>query len=108
MWDNRIVSCCRTEEGKGFILIEGDYKGVGASQAMRVVLVNVYAPCSDRDKEVLWGDIENVLLASNCLIKCLMGDFNVVRYAFERKGVNEVRLNNLEMVRFNDLLTGVI
>jgi len=53
MWDNKIFSCCRTEEGKGFILIEGDYKGVGSSQAVRVVLVNVYAPCFDRDKEVL-------------------------------------------------------
>lgn len=50
-----------------------------------MTFVNVCGPHDDAARRVMWSDLTVVHANSNgCL--CLMGDFNVVRNASERKG----------------------
>lgn len=62
--------------------------------------VNVYGPHVDAARRVMWFDLLQVHATSNkCL--CLMGDFNVVRNASERKGSNFHQRRGAE---FNDFI----
>ena len=84
---------------KGYILTEGEYKCGGVRQGMRVLFINIYAPCSNPEV-VLWS----VLQGSNYSNRCLIGDFNSVRFVSERKGVNTGVANHTELVRFNEFI----
>ena len=71
---------------------------------MNVVVLNVYALCSNNEKWLLWREIENVLANVNCLVRCIIGDFNSVRCASERKGINSGAVINSEIARFCDFI----
>jgi len=62
MWDNKVFSCFGSVEGKGFILIEGWYKSGESDSGVKVIVVNVYPPCSIREKEQLLKEIEGLLV----------------------------------------------
>jgi len=61
VWDNKKFTYSRAEERKGFILTEGMYKSGDSVVGVKVAVLNVYAPCSNNDKEVLWSDLECLL-----------------------------------------------
>jgi hypothetical protein len=52
---------------------------------------NVYAPCDNRDQEVLWESLSVRILPSRGSKVCVCGDFNTVRSREERRSVAESR-----------------
>jgi len=98
------VSCSRSVEGSGFILIEGTYRSGDYDSGVKVVVINVYAPCTNREKVLLWREIEALLVNVNSPIRCLIGDFNSVRSAAERKGIHSGTVNSCDLARFNDFI----
>jgi len=58
---------------------------------MLLTIVNVYLPCSNNDKYLLWDKIAHIKLGETCEVWCVLGDFNMVRYANERKGIGSDR-----------------
>jgi len=72
-------------EDKGFILIVGKYRCGGAMNSVNVAIMNVYGPCSNNDKFILWREIEHIKSNENCAVWCVLGDFNYIRCEFERK-----------------------
>jgi len=104
LWDNKKFTCSRLEEGKGFILTEGMYKSGDSVVGVKVAVLNIYAPCSNSDKVVLWRDLECLLGNGTAYNRCLIGDFNSFRVASERKGITSGTVNKYEMASFNDFI----
>jgi len=50
----------------------------------------------------MWDKIVDIKLRNGHLIWCLVGDFNVVRYPCERKGLGSGTTYRVEMDNFND------
>jgi len=53
---------------------------------------------------LLWRQVEDNLANSNCLIRCVIGDFNSVKNAYERKGNNNGTVSNCEIAMFNEFI----
>jgi len=66
--------------------------------------MNIYAPCSNKDKVLLWKEVEDNLATANCCIRCMIGDFNSFRKASERKCTNSGTVNNCEIARFIEFI----
>jgi len=66
--------------------------------------MNIYAPCSNKDKVLLWKEVEEKLATTNCLTRCVIGDFNSVRNVSERKGMNNGKVNMCELARFSEFI----
>jgi len=69
---------------------------------VKVLIINIYAPCSNKDEVLLWKEVEDKLATANCCIRCVIGDFNSVRKASERKGLNNGTVNNYDITRFSE------
>jgi len=52
----------------------------------------------------LWREIEGQLVNINGSITCLIDDFNSVRFASERKGINCGMINKGDLIRLNDFI----
>jgi len=102
MWHYKVFKCVISADGRGFVIIEGEYKCDASGIDVNVAIMNVYAPCSTKEKVLLWREIENMLANVNCLTRCVIGDFNSVRDASERKGISNEMVNNSEIVRFRE------
>jgi len=63
--------------------------------------MNVYSPYSNNEKFLLWDDIVQIKSNESCALWCVLGDFNAVRYACERKGRGNRNSNRMEMKKFN-------
>ena len=71
---------------------------------VKVVIMNIYAPCPSKEKMLLWRKIQDVLASVNNSIKCVIGDFNSGRVASERKGIGNGVVNNSDIARFREFL----
>jgi len=103
MWDNKVFKCESSVEGKGFVLVMGDYCCAGSGSVVKVLIMNIYAPCSIKDKVLLWK-IENKLAIANCSIRCIIGDFNSVMKASERRDMSCEAMNNYDNARFSEFI----
>lgn len=81
---------------KGFILIIGEYKSESGGLGVEVAIINVYGPCSNTRKNILWDEIENVKLRQNCSVWCVLGDFNSIKSVNERRGIGNRGVNSKE------------
>ena len=68
---------------------------------MKIGVINVYSSCINSEKMTLWEEIVCTMDTNNSLAWCVVGDFNAVRYPSERKGIDQERVNRLEMERLN-------
>ena len=91
-------------EGKGFVLVEGVYSNSASSTAVKVLVMNIYALCSNKDKVLFWKEVEEKLATTSCLTRCVIGDFNSVRNDSERKGMNNGKVNMCELARFSEFI----
>ncbi|XP_068485324.1 uncharacterized protein [Phaseolus vulgaris] len=97
MWHKDVFIYDSHVMGKGFIFVFG----LHVKANCRCGVVNVYAPCSLREKKVLWGELTRIKLAYQDLIWCFFGDFNAVRILSERKGTRERESQSSEIRDFN-------
>lgn len=81
IWDTNLFSVDRVFSSKGFLGVEGIWKGCSE----KVSLCNIYGPQDSSGKLLLWDSLLKINQSSTSWW-CLMGDFNVVRWAEERLG----------------------
>jgi len=104
LWDKKVFNCTKSVDGKGYVLIEGVYNCISSGKDVKVVIMNIYTPCPNKEKMLLWREIQDVLASVNSSIKCVIGDFNSVRIASERKGIGSGVVNNSDIARFREFL----
>ncbi|XP_071708614.1 uncharacterized protein [Rutidosis leptorrhynchoides] len=80
VWDPNIFVTNRVVERDSFIAVKGYWKDVGTE----LILVNTYGPQNDTKKKQMWSDLSDILRYSDA-IWAIFGDFNEVRFNFERK-----------------------
>ena len=81
LWDSSAFEFSLSIKNRFFIRMSGVIKGSGD----RINFINVYAPQGVAAKIELWGLIERKI-GSDSGFWVILGDFNVVRFAEERKG----------------------
>lgn len=64
--------------------------------------MNVYFSCVNSEKYQLWQEKGKAKGKESCQAWCIIGDFNAVRCASERKSNRMNNQNSDEMVKFND------
>lgn len=104
MWDNKVFKSASSMDERGYVLVEGEYLCGASGSQVKVAIMNIYAPCSNREKVLLWKDIENILANVLCSTKCVIGDFNSVRDVSERKGIGNGMVNNSDIARFREFI----
>lgn len=81
-----------------FICLMGSLQDSG----LQCAFVNVYAPCNREGKQQLWSRLVELKLNSGIDFWCLLGDFNAVRAAEERRGLGvESQTQRMETQEFN-------
>ncbi|CAM8969112.1 unnamed protein product [Rhodiola kirilowii] len=83
VWDPEFMLLRSEVKGKGFILVQGYVKG--DQQPVLINLVNVYAPCNEKEKAALWESLVSLkpLYEGEWIVG---GDFNSVLIEEERRG----------------------
>ncbi|GKU94766.1 hypothetical protein SLEP1_g8212 [Rubroshorea leprosula] len=94
-WNSKVIKATRILEGENFIGIEG----LWCPDNEQIILINVYSPCQLPGKRVLWTELRSLIENGGEKI-CIMGDFNTVRKAEERKGSSGVTRDMREFDNF--------
>lgn len=89
MWKRGCFVLNSEFHGDNFLGLEGFW---GVDQ-VNVTIVNVYAPCDLRGKKKLWDEIVSVKEFKGGEKWCVLGDFNSIKSANERKGVDGYNRN---------------
>jgi len=100
MWHRNIFVCERHLKGKGYLILIGTHN----EKHVPIVIVNVYSPCDSKSKWNLCEELVNIRKNERCKTWCMMGDFNAVKKADERKGLNIRRTNKRENIGFNNFI----
>ncbi|CAJ2633139.1 exodeoxyribonuclease-like [Trifolium pratense] len=83
LWDTSEVEVWSTESREHVLWCRGRFVKSGEE----FLLANVYAPCDDGAKQVLWASLSTQIQASGRERVCVCGDFNTVRHVDERRSV---------------------
>lgn len=94
MWNNKTFNCVNTEEGKGYIVIRGDYRLDQGGRLIHVEIINVFSSCAINDKRDLWKQIGHIKSSNDSIARCVVGDFNSVRHSSGRRGIGHTRVNS--------------
>ncbi|KAH7863089.1 hypothetical protein Vadar_013200 [Vaccinium darrowii] len=99
LWDSRVVE--KIEEEYGLFSVSCLFKNV--MDGFQWVFTGVYGPVIDRHRGDLWDELSAMAYRWDAPW-CVGGDFNVVRFPYERLGCNAVSRN---MRRFSDFINEV-
>ncbi|WJX38360.1 hypothetical protein P8452_26031 [Trifolium repens] len=82
LWDSDRGKLLYSFQGQGFlgVVLEWGEKNI------RCIVLNVYAPCNLEAKKQLWVDLIVARRTHMADLWCMLGDFNSVREATERRG----------------------
>ncbi|PWA19483.1 cytochrome P450 [Artemisia annua] len=97
VWDKRKFVSISTTIGDGFLAVLGSWQAVD----IPCLFVVVYAPQDQKSKLKLWDNIEKIIALHDTL-SVILGDFNEVRFASERKGTN---FNHIGASHFNSFIS---
>ncbi|KAH7846593.1 hypothetical protein Vadar_015807 [Vaccinium darrowii] len=96
LWDSRVVE--KIDEELGMFSVSCLFKNV--TDGFQWVFTGVYGPVIDRHKGELWEELSAMAYRWDAPW-CVGGDFNVVRFPYERSGSNAITRN---MRRFSDFI----
>lgn len=96
VWDPQVFVKSRSITTRSFVAIEGDC----VSKGVRLMFIVVYAPNDCRFRKLLWLRLKSLIRGWEGEV-VLVGDFNEVRYAFERSGS---LFNSASAALFNDFI----
>jgi len=97
MWHKDAFSYGSHVGGTGFIAAVGQYLKTNS----QCIVVNVYAPCDQKEKLVLWDALTTLKQQYHAMAWCFCGDFNAVRRDDERNGVRGCSRQKKEIDNFN-------
>ncbi|XP_071739376.1 uncharacterized protein [Rutidosis leptorrhynchoides] len=102
VWDTRFFITNRVVERESFIAIKGKWLDAGTE----LIFINVYGPQTDEAKKKMWSDLNEVMNYDEAMW-IILGDFNKVRFASERKNTvfveNRAAMFN-KFIKDNELL----
>lgn len=81
-WDDNRFGCSSHWSIGGAVVVVGYWRQTGE----RYCIVNVYAPCCEKEKSELWDRLELVLEQWKDVMVCVIGDFNSILNVGERVG----------------------
>ncbi|KAL8473622.1 hypothetical protein ACS0TY_030457 [Phlomoides rotata] len=82
IWNRKVFSKISVWHIKGMLVVNGIWREDNA----KVMIINVYAPCTVMEKEQLWDAIKIVLEQNEEVRTCVLWDFNSIREENERIG----------------------
>ncbi|PWA73278.1 reverse transcriptase domain, Reverse transcriptase zinc-binding domain protein [Artemisia annua] len=97
VWDKRKFASISTTIGDGFLAVLGSWQAVD----IPCLFVVVYDPQDQKSKLKLWDNIEKIIALHDTL-SVILGDFNKVRFASERKCTN---FNHIGSSHFNSFIS---
>jgi len=102
IWRKSCASVVSSFQGEGYVRVNLDW-GV---EKIRCIDINVYSKCDLPAKKRLWDNLIGERQTRGGGVWCVLGDFNVVGWRDERRGVNEEASSThiLEIFLFNSLL----
>ncbi|WJX68115.1 hypothetical protein P8452_52517 [Trifolium repens] len=83
LWDGDKGKLLYSFQGQGFLGVCLEW----GQKKVRVLTLNVYAPCNFEAKKQLWVELLVAKRTYTADLWCILGDFNSVRDSSERKGV---------------------
>ncbi|KEH17203.1 endonuclease/exonuclease/phosphatase family protein [Medicago truncatula] len=101
VWDPSVLNVWMTVNIANCLIIKGTF--IKNNEVF--CLANIYAPCDNRGRQVLWDAVSNLLLLHGDVAWFVLGDFNVVRSSEERRG----RFENtfyVDYAPFNQFIDG--
>ena len=99
VWDTSEVDVWSSVRGDSFLMIHDRF----VKSNDDFYLCNVYAPCDQRAKQMLWTSLSARLHLLGPAKVCICGDFNSVRSAEERRFVRGSQLVH-DFAPFNDFI----
>lgn len=101
VWKKNLFVLESSVEGPGYLGLIG----LWGNDQQRCVIVNIYSGCSIAEKRALWSALISWRCSCHVDAWCLVGDFNAVRNADERRGSSgTLNSQRLEMREFNDFI----
>lgn len=83
-WDDSKFRCSSHWCIGGVVVMVGRWRETGED----LCIVNVYAPCEEMDKRLLWDRLQLIVDQWSDYNLCLIGDFNAILEEGERVGVS--------------------
>lgn len=99
LWRRKGFVLQHSFSGTGFLGVKGIWEGTQQS----VFIFNIYAPCNLSGKRAMWDELRALRARNSGSHWCLTGDFNAVRYTYERKG-NSSWVSSTDCSEFNDFI----
>ncbi|XP_045831090.1 uncharacterized protein LOC123922415 [Trifolium pratense] len=96
LWDSTEVKVWSTESREHVLWCHGRFSKTGEE----FLVANVYAPCDDGAKQILWDSLTVRLLSLVGKMVCVCGDFNAVKSVDERRSSRGGQ-RSLDHVPFN-------
>ncbi|GKU89286.1 hypothetical protein SLEP1_g3443 [Rubroshorea leprosula] len=103
LWNSNLFDVSKELVGSGFC---GMY-GVWGKDKIPCYFLNVYAPCENHGKQLLWNEISNLMYEYGEGNWCIGGDFNAIHNREEKRGRS---FDDLAMRAFNCFIeeTGLV
>jgi hypothetical protein len=103
-----ILSIWKKSLGPVAFSVMGEVVGVCldlVDKSVRCCIINVYAKCNIADKRRLWREVLMTRRGFGEVAWCIVGDFNSVLNANERRGVRLINTITNEMVEFGNFVS---
>ncbi|KAL8546335.1 hypothetical protein ACS0TY_006158 [Phlomoides rotata] len=100
IWNTKVFSKTSSWHINGMLVVNGRWVEDGTY----LVIINVYAPCSFREKEQLWEAIKILVDQYEDRKICVVGDFNSIRVESERIG-RTVEVDHRDINLFEEFIS---
>ncbi|KAL5169552.1 putative plastid-lipid-associated protein 11, chloroplastic [Glycine soja] len=101
MWSNSDFQVERRVKGRHFLMLVG--KWVKENQWLHIV--NVYAPCDQAGKRILWDELSHLKASNPNGLWCVLGDFNSIRSQDERITSSQRIVTTSDISDFNNWIS---
>jgi len=101
MWKKDCFELKRYRNGNNFLIIEGVWK---VGMQIEITIANVYCEGTLREKRAIWDEISEIRKSHPIKMWCVVGDFNSIRSAEERRGQNYNVNYSSEIQSFNKFI----
>ena len=88
-------------KGRHFLMLVGKW----AKENQWLHVVNVYAPCDQAGKRILWDELRHLKFSNPNGLLCVLGDFNSIRSQDERISSSQRTATTSDISDFNDWIS---
>jgi len=101
MWDSSVVDIWMSLILSNALIVKGKF----IKNNVDFVMANVYAPCDNRGRQLLWNELNILVQRYSTDAWCVLGDFNAVCSCEERRSRSTISGND-DFAPFNQFIDG--